>query len=300
VSAGAPPLRAGCVALVGWTNVGKSTLLNRLVGDKLAAVAGASQTTRARIRGVLHAPERGQVVFIDTPGLHAPRSLLNRAMIGQLRAGLAEADVIALVVDAAAGIGPGDRRAGALAARYDAPRVAVLNKIDALRSRARLLPLMRVVVEEWGCAAALPVSAATGEGCAALVEDLFARLPEAGPALPDDYLTDQPLRRLAAEWIREKLLALTRAELPHAIAVLIERWNDTGEGAIEIHAAILVDRASQKRIVIGREARMLAEAGAAARLELERLLDRPVVIELWVKVRGDWRNDERILRELGL
>lgn len=295
----AGPSRSGTVALLGWTNVGKSTLLNRLVGDKLAAVADVSQTTRFCITGVLHA-EAGQIVFVDTPGVHAPRSKLNRAMLRHVHRAVHDADALVLVVDAARGPGPGDRQAAKFARSADAPRIVVLNKIDLVRPKARLLPMMRAAVDDWGFAEAWPVSARTGDGCAELVARLFELLPQAEARFPDDYLTDQPLRTLAAEWIREQLVAATRAELPHATAVLVDRWEERDDGLVVIHASILVERDSQKKIVIGRQARLLAAVGKAARQELERLLDRRVMLELWVKVRAGWRDDDRILRQLGM
>lgn len=293
-------LRAGVVGLLGWTNVGKSTLLNRLVGEKIAAVADVAQTTRSRITAVLHLPGRGQIVLHDTPGVHAPRSKLNVAMVAQIRRAAREVDLTALVVDAARGLGRGDRRAAEIARRAPASCVVVLNKIDLVRPKSRLLPLMRQAVEEWGFAEALPVSAATGEGCAELVERLLLRLPPSEPLYPEDYLTDQSLRALAAEWIREKLLARTRAELPHATAVLIEQWKERDDGLVEIHASILVDRPSQRAIVIGRQAQLLGEVGRTARLEIEALLGRRVALQLWVRVHPDWRNDEHVLRALGI
>jgi GTP-binding protein Era len=292
--------RAGIVAILGWTNVGKSTLLNRLVGDKLAAVAEVSQTTRFKITGVRNVGRRGQIVFVDTPGLHEPHSKMNRAMVRQIHRALHDVDLCLLLVDSRRGLGSGDQRAARLLAKEDVPRVLVLNKIDLLRPKSRLLPMMRTAVSEWGFPAAVPVSALTGEGCDALLDDLLARLPASEALFPNDYLTDQPARSLAAEWIREKLLARTRAELPHATAVLIDRWIEREDDVVEIHATIIVDRPSQKQIVIGRQGSMLAEVGRAARLEIEGLVQKRVALNLWVKVRADWRNDERMLREMGL
>jgi GTP-binding protein Era len=176
----------------------------------------------------------------------------------------------------------------------------VLNKIDAVRPKQRLLPMMREAVEDWGFPEVLPVSALTGEGCEELVERLLARLPGGEPPYPDDYLTDQSERSIAAERIRERLLALTTQELPHATAVLIERWHERRGGLLEIDATILVDRESQKPIVIGRGGRLLKQVGVEARRELEAFLGRKVCLRTWVKVRRDWRDDERTLRELGL
>ncbi len=297
-AAGGP--RAGVVALLGWTNVGKSTLLNRLVGTKLSAVAEAPQTTRFRIMGVRNVAGAGQIAFVDTPGLHEPRTKMNRSMLRRVHETLHDVDVALLVVDAARGLAAGDRSAAELLRRLDLPRLLLLNKIDLVRPKSRLLPMMRVAVEEWKFAEAVPLSARSGEGTDTLIERLLPYLPASEPLFPQDYLTDQSERALAAEWIREKLLQLTRAELPHAIAVLIEHWRERDDGFVEIHAGILVDRPSQKQIVIGRHASLLAQVSRAARLEIEQLLERRVVLKLWVKVREDWRDDERILQELGL
>jgi len=298
LSESASATRSGTVALLGWTNVGKSTLLNRLVGDKISAVAEVAQTTRQRIRGVLNDP-RGQIVFVDTPGLHRPRYRMNRVMVETARQTVRGVDLVLLVVDALRGLGPGDRQAAELLRGATAGRLLVLNKIDRLRPKSRLLPLMHTAVEEWGFAEALPVSALSGEGCALLIDRVLAQLPPAPPLYPEDYLTDQTERSIVAERIREKLLAATRDELPHATAVLIAGWSERADGLLEIEATILVERESQKPIVIGRGGELLKQVGSAARKELERFLGRRICLRLWVKVRRDWRNDEGTLRELG-
>jgi len=296
----APAERCGSVALLGWTNVGKSTLINRLVGDKVAAVAQAAQTTRHRILGVRNIPGRGQIAFADTPGLHHPRYKLNRAMVEQSRRSLGGVDLVLLVVDACRGIGDGDRQAADLLQQASAPAIVVLNKIDRLGRREALLPLMRTVQESWPFDEVVPVSALTGEGCDLLLERILDRLPEGPPLYPDDYLTDQSERTLAAEYVREKLLCLTSQELPHATAVFTERWNETERGVVEIEATILVERDSQKQIVIGKGGSLLKRVGSEARQDLERLLGRRVYLQLWVKTLKDSRNDDRVLRRMGL
>jgi GTP-binding protein Era len=288
------------VALLGWTNVGKSTLLNRLVGDKIAAVADVAQTTRRRITGVLNLQGRGQIAFVDTPGLHRPRNAMNRAMVEAARGAIHDVDLVALMVDASRGLGDGDCKTARMLADAGVQRVLVLNKIDCVRPKAGLLPMMHTAVEQWGLAEALPVSALTGAGCEELIEAFLKHMPEDRPHYPDDFLTDQSERAIAAELVREKLLHLTHMELPHATAVLVEGWDERDDGLVEITATILVDRESQKRIVIGRQGGLLKQAGSEARVELEHLLGRRVYLQLWVKVRKDWRDDERTLRELGL
>ncbi len=292
--------RSGYAALLGWTNVGKSTLLNRLVGVKLAAVADVAQTTRHRIVGARTDPEGGQILFVDTPGLHEPRHRMNRAMVETARQALAAADVVLLVVDAARGLGSGDREAAETLGARRAESILVLNKVDLVRPKERLLPLMAVGAGELGFAEVVPVSAKTGEGCDALIAATRARLPESPPLYPDDYLTDQPERLLAAEWIREKLLRETRQELPHATAVRIDGWEEREDGLLAIEASILVERDSHKKIVIGKGGGLLKRVGIAAREELEAFLERRVYLRLWVQVRPDWRNREGILRDLGI
>lgn len=293
-------LRCGLVALLGWTNVGKSTLLNRLVGEKLAAVADAPQTTRNRITGVLTLSGRGQLVFVDTPGFHKPRYRMNRTMVELARDTLATVDLVLQLIDAARGPGPGDAQTAALLHKAAAPSMAVLNKVDLVEPKTKLLPMIESLVEGWGFPEAFPISALTGEGCGDLLDRVLELLPVGEPMFPEDYLTDQPERTLAAEWIREKLVHHTRQELPHATAVVIDRWAERDDGLVEIEATILVERDTQKAIVIGKKGSLLKSVGSDARKDLERLLGTRVFLRLWVKVRRDWRNDDRILRQLGL
>ena len=292
--------KAGHVAIAGWTNVGKSTLLNRVVGEKIAAVADVPQTTRHRILGVLSLPSRGQIVFIDTPGFHHARERLNRAMISAARGALAEADVILLVVDAEKGAGRGDAEVAKLVADTGVPALAVLNKIDRVHPKSRLLDLMTIAVDRWGFAEAIPVSATTGSGCDVLVDRVLHHLPEGEPPFPDDMLTDQPMRSLAAEWVREKILHRMREEIPHAAGVVVDRWVERADGIVAIDATIFVERDSQKGIVIGKGGGILKEVGTEARADIEHLLERKVFLTLRVEVRPDWRNDPRVLGELGI
>jgi GTP-binding protein Era len=294
------PTRSGFVALVGWTNVGKSTLLNRLVGTKLAAVADVSQTTRQRILGARTLPGRGQIVFVDTPGLHKPRHKMNRAMVETIRHAVSEVDLAALVVDASRGFGAGDREASDLLRANCERGLVALNKIDLVSPKSRLLPMIETISGESGYAEIVPLSALTGEGCDRFTDTIISLLPPGPPLFPDDYLTDQPERVIAAEWIREKLVRETRQELPHATAVIVDRWNEREDGLLEIEASVLVERESQKKIVIGKGGELLKRVGSAARLELEEFLERRIFLRLWVRVRGDWRDDDRMLRRLGL
>jgi GTPase len=291
--------RSGSVALVGWTNVGKSSLFNRILDYDLAAVGSAAQTTRQRLVGVVTRPGRGQLALLDTPGLHDPRHRMNQAMVEIARRTAAEADVVLLVVDASRPLGRGDRRALELARSATERRVCALNKVDLVRPRPLLLPRIAELAEH-GLADIVPLSARTGEGVDTLLELLFDRVPLAVPAYPADFLTDQPERALVAEWIREKLLEGLREELPHATAVVVDHWIDDDQRRLEISASILVERDSQKKIVIGRHGERIRDVGTAARLAIEERLGRPLVLHLIVRTSRDWRDDERVLRDLGL
>ena len=291
--------RAGFVALFGWTNVGKSTLLNRLLGEKIAAVADVPQTTRTRILGALPLPENGQVVFIDTPGLHDPKHAMNRAMVETARRALDGVDLALFLVDAARGPGDGDRRSAQILERAGVARLGVLNKIDRVHPKQKLLPMLSEL-QSWGIEAWVPVSALTGEGCDVLLEQVAARLPEGPPPYPADFLTDQPERALAAEWIREKILHHTRQEIPHATAVAVDSWTTREDGLVEIEATILVEREGQKGIVIGKGGALLKQIGTEARADLENFLQARVMLRLWVKVREEWRDDRGALHELGI
>jgi len=225
---------------------------------------------------------------------------MNRAMVEAARQALSSVELALLVVDAARGEGPGDAEAAARVREAGVPALAVLNKIDRVTPKSRLLPLMTTAVERWGLAEAIPVSATTGEGCDVLVERILARLPESPPLFPEDFLTDQPERVLAAEWVREKILHHTRQEIPHATAVRVTRWHEREDGLVEIEATILVERDSQKGIVIGRGGSVLKAVGTEARADIETLLSRRVFLSLRVEVREDWRNDPSAIEELGI
>jgi GTP-binding protein Era len=284
--------RAGFVAILGRPNAGKSTLLNALLGTKLAIVAPRPQTTRTAIQGVLKLPG-AQIVFVDTPGIHESSTLLNKRMMDQVRAS-ADADVVLFLVDATAR--PSDEDTGAvdLVKKTGVPAIAVFNKIDKLREKAKLLALIERYKAMHDFAAYVPISALKGDGVDLLRKEILARIPE-GPALyPKDHLTDQPERFLAAEIIREKVLHLTRQEVPHAVAVMIENWEDTG-GLVRIAATIYIERPGQKAILIGAGGALLKKIGTLARREIETLVGKRVFLQTFVKVRPNWRQDPEFL-----
>jgi GTP-binding protein Era len=293
-------MKAGFVALVGRPNAGKSTLLNRFVGQKLAIVSDKPQTTRHRIVGVRSAPG-GQMVFIDTPGIHKPAHRMNRRMVQAATDALRDADVIVLVVDAAERPGTGDRFVLDLVRAAPTAAVLALNKIDCI-AKPMLLPLIDQYARADRFRAIVPISALSGDGVAALEGEILAALPEGDPLYPEDYLTDQTERGLAAELIREKVLHHTRDELPYSTAVVIDRFEEPGDGGglTRIYASILVDHESQKPIVVGKGGGMIKRIGTEARQDLETMLGGRVFLDLHVKVRRDWRDDERILNEIGL
>jgi GTP-binding protein Era len=300
MSAAPPDHRCGFVALVGRSNVGKSTLLNRLVGQKVAIVSSLPQTTRQRILGV-KTLDHGQVAFIDSPGFHRPHDRLGEMMLERAQGIAEEADAILMMIDAAAGIGPGDRFVKEQLEPADrrVPVILAANKIDLI-NKAKTLPMIDEAVNEWGCREAVPISAKEGLNCDRLMELLLSHLPE-GPALfPPDYRTDQHERSIVAEIVREKLLNELRQEVPYAIAVATDRLERREDDLIEIHATIYVERESQKGIVIGSGGRMLKTVGRAARQELEQRFGQQVFLQLWVKVREAWRDRMSAWRDLGI
>lgn len=294
-------MKAGYVSFVGRPNAGKSTLMNQLMGQKVAIVSDKPQTTRHRITGVRNEPE-GQIVFIDTPGIHKPEHRMNQRMVDAAVDTLREVDVAVLVVDVTERPGPGDRYVVDLLSRAHCKLIVVLNKIDRLKQKTQLLPLMESYGKALTVEAIVPMSAFHGEGVDGLVKELLAALPEGPPLFDADYFTDQSERTLAAELIREKVLRHTRDELPYMTAVVIDQFQEpTSPGEpTRIYASILVDHASQKAIVIGKNGEMIKRIGTEARVDLQELLEGKVHLDLHVKVREDWREDERLLDELGL
>jgi GTP-binding protein Era len=290
-------MHSGLIALVGRPNAGKSTLLNRLVGTKLAIVSDKPQTTRNRIVGVRNYPG-GQAVFVDTPGIHKPLHRMNVRMVDAAVDAMRDVDVVALVVDASERVGAGDRFTLGLVKRVEAPVVLVLNKIDRVR-KPDLLPMMDAWQREHEFADIVPISALTGENVERLEEVFLARLPEGEPLYPDDYLTDQPERFFVAEAVREQVLQHTHAELPYSSAVVVDKFEEPDErGVMRLYCTILVERPSQKPIVIGRHGEMIKRIGTAARQELERFFQARVFLDLHVKVESEWREDERRLDEI--
>jgi GTP-binding protein Era len=289
-------MKRGFVALVGRPNAGKSTLLNRLVGQKLAIVSDKPQTTRNRIVGVRHYSE-GEAVYIDTPGIHRPLHRLNVRMVDQALDSLRDADVVVVVVDASEPSGAGDRFLMDLVRKVRVPRILALNKVDRVE-KAGLLPRIAAYDRDVGFADIVPLSASTGENADRLEARILNHLPEGEPLYPEDHLTDQPERFFVAELVREQVLGHTRDELPFSTAVLVDRFEEGSP--LRLYCTILVERASQKAIVVGKAGAAIKAIGTAARLELERFFDTKVYLELHVKVRSRWRDDERALDELGV
>jgi GTP-binding protein Era len=292
-------VKSGLVALVGRPNVGKSTLLNALLGQKLAIVSDKPQTTRSAVRGVLHRPE-GQIVLVDTPGLHKPRTLLGQRLNDLVRGTLSEVDLVLQLVDAAAGVGAGDRFLAAELAKVPTPKLGVVNKMDAA-SRAKMAAALQAAAELADFAEVVPVSARDGTQLDLLVELILGHLPEGRPLYPEGHTSDEPEQHLVAELIREKALAVVRDELPHSVAVLVEEMgpDPEREDLLVIRAFLFVERASQKPIVVGKGGSVLRDIGTRARAELEALFGTQVYLDLRVKVAKEWQRDPRQLSRLG-
>jgi GTP-binding protein Era len=293
-------VKTGFVSLIGRPNAGKSTLLNRLVGTKLAIVSDKPQTTRTRILGVKNY-DGAQVVFLDTPGIHRPLHRMNVRMVDTAVDTIREVDVLGLVVDVTEPPGKGDRFVIDLASKTKAPVFLILNKIDLVR-KSKLLPIIQQYSELGTFAEIVPVSANTGDNVDRLERVIIDRLPEGEPLYPPDYLTDRPERFFAAEIVREKLLQFTHAEMPFSTAVVIDRFEepDTPKGLMKLYCTIVVDRDSQKPIILGRGGEMIKQIGIAAREDLEKFFDTRVFLDLHVRVKSEWREDENVLNDIGL
>ena len=292
-------MNTGYVAFIGRPNAGKSTLLNRLVGQKIAAVSDKPQTTRFKIQGIITRPE-GQVVFVDTPGVHQPGYELNRRMMAAVQDALMGVDLLCLIRDASVSTGNGDRFVLDLVKRSEKPALLLLNKIDKLDDKSALLPLIDWYRNEYDWSEIIPISALKDEMTDVLVESSLRHLPEGEPIFSEDELTDQSLRVLVAEIVREKLLHVTGDEIPYVTAVVTEKYEEVREDFARIFCVIVVERGSQKKIIIGKGASRLKDIGIRARKEIENLLGHRVHLELFVKVEEDWRNREHLLDEYGL
>ncbi len=287
--------KSGFVAILGRPNAGKSTLLNRFVGQKVAIVTSKPQTTRNRIQGIVTRPE-GQIVFVDTPGLHDPDSALGRQMMHEVAAAVEGIDLLLLVVDASSTQRHADQMLLEKAQRFRGKTILAVNKIDRL-PKPKLLPLIDAYQKAFEFAAIVPISALKGNGCEELVEEILRALPEGEPHFPEDQVTDQPERFLAAEIVREKAIKAMYHELPYALAVMVEKYEETSR-LVRIQATMHVERDTQKKILIGHKGEMLKKIGTEARKELEELLGAKVFLGLFVKVVPGWREDPRRVREL--
>jgi GTP-binding protein Era len=295
---GSPHYKSGFAALIGRPNSGKSTLLNALVGEHIAAVSSKPQTTRTRIQGIITRPE-GQIIFVDTPGIHKPGYALNRRMMGLVADALQQVDLTLLMRDATTSFGSGDRFTLDLVKQASKPAFLLLNKIDLLKDKSRLLPLIEQYSKEYDFSEIIPLSARYGDNQELLITKIFEYLPEGERLYDPEQYTDQIERNIIAELVREKILESTQEELPFATAVKTESWEELGDST-EIHCVIYVERESQKPIIIGKGGQMLREIGTRARRDIEKLLGRHVRLHLFVRVQENWRNDARTLDELGI
>lgn len=289
--------KSGFVAIIGRPNVGKSTLMNQIIGQKIAIMSDKPQTTRNKIHGV-YTSENGQIVFLDTPGIHKPTSKLGDYMSKVAHGTLGEVDAVLFLVDVVDGIGGGDRYIIEQLKHVETPVILVLNKIDLVQPEA-LLAIITNYKDLYNFAEIVPVSALKGNNVTTLLEQIIRYLPEGPQYYPADQITDHPEQFVCAELVREKILHMTREEIPHSIAVQIEDMRVEPNGVVHISAVIFVERESQKGIVIGKQGALLKEIGRQARRDIETLLGSKTFLELWVKVKKDWRNQDRVLRDLG-
>jgi GTP-binding protein Era len=291
--------RSGYVAFIGRPNAGKSTLLNQLVGQKIAAVSDKPQTTRFRIQGVITKPE-GQIVLVDTPGVHKPGFEMNRRMMATVQDALMGVELVCLIRDASVSTGTGDKFVLELIQRSKKPALLLLNKIDKVKDKSKLLPLLEWYQNEYDWAELIPISALRGKVADELPPQLIKHLPPGDPIFEEDELTDQSVRTMVAEIVREKILQTTKEEIPYVTAVVVEKWEDEREDFTRIHCAIFVERDSQKKIVIGKGAARLKDIGIQARQDIESLLGHRCHLELFVKVEKDWRDREGLLNDMGI
>ncbi len=292
----AKPFRSGFVSILGRPNAGKSTLLNALVGQKISIVADKPQTTRTAIQGVMNS-HGAQVIFVDTPGIHRSDSSINKRMMDAVRASLDERDLFVYVADATHPFTKEDERALAILRPDGPPVILAVNKTDALKSRADLLPILDDYRKHYTFAEYIPMSALKGDGVQRLTEEVIKRLPEGPEYFPPDHVTDQPARFLAAELIREKILLTTKQEVPHSVNIIIDKWEESPK-LIKIYATIYVERDGQKAIIIGAKGSSLKRTGTAAREEMEALFDARIYLDLHVKVERDWREKAAFLNTI--
>ena len=296
------PFRSGFVCILGRPNAGKSTLLNALVGEKLAIISPKPQTTRNRIQGVVHVPRRngkggGQIVLIDTPGVHKPDSSLGRKMMVEVREALEGCDLVLMIMDVTRKLDPRDEFALDLLRRAGSKAFLILNKVDLIREKSKLLPLIEEYRKLYDFAEVIPISALKRKGLDTLLQTIVEGLP-AGPAyFPEDQVTDQPARFMAAEIIREQVLLNTSEEIPYATTVIVDSFEE-GERLTRIAATIYCERPGQKGILVGKGGQMLKKMGTAARMQIERMLGTKVFLELYVKAEPGWRDSRRFVEEL--
>src|SRR3989442_8277855 len=288
--------RSGYVALVGRPNAGKSTLLNALIGQKIAAFSDNPQTTGFRIQGVITEPE-GQIVLVDPPGVHRPGYEMNRRMMATVQDALLSVDLVCLICDASVSTGSGDRFVLELVQKSNKPALLLLNKIDKLEDKTALLPLIEWYRHEHEWREVVPISALRGSMIDVLLHEIIKHLPKGEPLFAEDQLTDQPMRTLVAEIIREKILQITEEEIPYVTAVVTERFEEVRADFTRIYCAIFVERPSQKKIIIGRGGQRLKQIGIRARRQIEKLLGHRCHLELFVKVEADWRERAQVLDE---
>ena len=290
--------KSGFIGIIGRPNVGKSTLLNSVLGEKIAIITPKPQTTRNRIMGIRNFPE-GQLIFLDTPGIHKAKTLLNRSMVEAAVNTFRSADLLLLLVEAPAGVHPDDRHVIRSLEDVTLPVLLLVNKIDRVRKQT-LLPLIEQFRRLFPFREIIPLSARSGDGVGIVLEEIFKLLPEGPPYFPEDMITDRSERFIAGEIIREKITLLTHQEIPYAVAVVVDTFRETEErNLIRIQATIHVEKDSQKAILIGRRGAMMKEIGRMARLDMERFFAARIYLELFVRVQKDWSSNAKMLREFG-
>ena len=290
--------KSGFVAILGKPNVGKSTLFNTLLRENLTIVTPKPQTTRDNIRGILTLKE-AQIIFIDTPGLHKPKHLLGEHMVASIKGALTDVDVALLMMDATGGVGPEDEVLCAMVQKAKKETVLIINKVDILKDKKLLLPLIEEVSSRYSFREYIPISATGGDNVTRITPLLIKLLPEGSPYYPPDQLTDKTERFIAAEFVRKRILGYAYEEVPHAVAVIVDEMKNRKEGLLYIKATIFVERPTQKAIIIGKDGKMLKSIGSAARRDLEGFFNKKIYLDLWVKVRKDWKEDKAFLKRLG-